>query len=151
MTQSRSRAAGRLMIWVPVLALFLAVFFGGSGPAGFSHDRGRIVGGAAILAAGYLAFFAMLLATRSRRGNAGPVRDERDDRIESRAAGLTLGVCLAYVFALSIGLWTVFQEEGSVPAGWMWFLAYTTVFLSMIVHAAAVLASRWGGRTDGEG
>jgi hypothetical protein len=151
MTQSTQRAAGRLLIWVPVLVLFLAVFFGGSGPSGFAHDRARIVAGAAILAAGYLSFFVMMIATGSGRKNAGTVRDERDDRIESRSAGLTLSVCLAYVFVVSIGLWTVFQDEGAVPAGWLWFLAYTTIFLSMIVHAAAVLSSGRGGGTDGEG
>lgn len=151
MTQSTRRATGRLLIWVPVLAVFLAVFFGGGGPARYAGDRIRIVAAAAVLAAGYLAFFIMMTATRSRCAGSRPVRDERDDRIESKATAASLGISLAYVFVVSIGLWIVFQEGGSVPTGWMWFLAYTTVILSMIVHAAAVLASGTGSDADGEG
>jgi hypothetical protein len=92
----------------------------------------------------------MMGLTRIRKeGNL--IRDERDDRLESRAAGLALGIILAYVFLLSLALWLRFQDDGSVPAGWMWFLAYSTVFLGMITHGIITLLIASGKVGDGEG
>ena len=150
MTQSTARAAWKAGIWSVVLAVFIALFFGGGGAEGFAHDRARIVAVAVLFAAGYAAFFIMMWLTGKRYG-AGLARDERDERLESRAAGTTLTAVLVYVFFIGIILWAVFQDDGSVPAGWMWFLAYSTVFLGMITHGVMVLLLAAGKVGDGEG
>ena len=138
MTQSTERAKWKIIIWSVVLVGLLILFFGGEGPGGFAHDRIRIVTVAILFAAGYGAFFIMLGVTRKKREGALN-RDERDEMFESKAAGVTLAIVLTYVYLLCLGLWAYFQDAGSVPAGWMWFLAYSTIFLGMIVHGIFTL------------
>jgi hypothetical protein len=138
MTQSTERAKWQVMIWSIVLAAFMVLFFCGGGPGGFAHDRARIVAVAILFAAGYGAFYVMLGLTRKKR-ECRLNRDERDEMLESRAAGVTLAIILAYVYLLCFALWAYFQDGGSVPAGWLWFLAYSTMFLGMIVHGIFIL------------
>lgn len=138
MTQSKARAFWSLIIWAPVLLLFiLAFFFVRGGVSGFAGDALRIAAVAILFAAGYAAHFTMLDRTRAERGKLS--RDERDDGIERRAHGVTLGLTLGYVFLVCIALWVAYQEGGAVPAGWLWFIAYSSVFLGFIVHALATL------------
>lgn len=92
----------------------------------------------------------MMGVTGKKRGG-GLNRDERDEMLESRAGGVTLAIILAYVYLLSIAPWAYFQDDGSVPAGWMWFFAYSTVFLGMIVHGILTLLLVAGKVDDGEG
>ena len=68
-----------------------------------------------------------------------------------RASQATMIVVLMGVFALSVGLWEAYREEGAVPVGWMWFLAYAVVIGTFIVHAAATLIvdSGLGGHARG--
>jgi hypothetical protein len=150
MTQSTFRAAGKVIIWGIVLAAFTVLFFGGEGPEDFAGDRGRIVTVAVLFAAGYAAFFVMLGFSGKRKG-PGLNRDERDERFESKAGGIALSIVLAYVYLVSIVLWAVFQDDGSVPAGWMWFLGYSTVFIGMIAHGILTLLLAAGKVGDGEG
>ncbi len=150
MTQSTQRAKWKIIIWSVILAAFMILFFSSGGPEGFAHDKGRIVTVAILFAAGFVAFFVMMGLTGKKRGS-GLNRDERDEMLESRAGGVTLAIILAYVYFLSIALWAYFQDDGSVPAGWMWFLAYSTVFLGMIVHGILTLLLAAGKVGDGEG
>ncbi len=150
MTQSTQRAKWKIIIWSVVLAALLVLFFGGGGPEGFAHDRRRIVTVAILFAAGFGAFFIMMGVTRKQR-EGGLNRDERDEMFENKAAGVTLGIVLAYVYLACLALWSYFQGEGSVPAGWMWFLAYSTIFLGMIVHGIFTLLFAAGKVGNGEG
>jgi uncharacterized membrane protein YozB (DUF420 family) len=150
MTQSTYRATGKIIIWSIVLAAFMALFFSGSGSAGFAHDKERIVAVAILLAAGYGAFFLMMGLSRKKKGG-GLNRDERDERIEGRAAGITLTIVLVYVYFLGIALWALFQDDGSVPAGWLWFLAYSTVLIGMVSHGLFTLLLASGKVGHGEG
>jgi len=150
MTQSIERAKWKVIIWSVVLVVFVVLFFGWGGPGGFAHDRGRIVAIAILFGAGFVAFFVMMGKTRKRK-EGGLNRDERDGMLENRAAGVTLGIVLAYVYLLCLALWAYFQDGGSVPAGWMWFLAYSTIFLGMIVHGIFILLLAAGKVGNGEG
>ena len=150
MTQSTQRAKWKIIIWSVVLVALLVLFFGGGGPGGFAHDRRRIVTVALLFAAGYAAFYSMLGVTRKKR-EGGLNRDERDEMFESKAAGVTLVIVLAYVYLLCLALWAYFQGDGSVPAGWMWFLAYSTMFLGMILHGIFTLLLAAGKVGNGNG
>ena len=150
MTQSTYRAAGKAIIWSIVLAAFVAIFFGWGGPGNFAHDKGRIVAVAILFGAGFVAFFIMMGLSGKKKGVALN-RDERDDRLESRAAGIALTVILFYVYILCITLWAIFQDSGTVPAGWMWFMGYSTVFIGMITHGLFTLLLASGKVGNGEG
>ena len=133
-----------------VLAAFIVLFFGFGGAGEFALDKTRRLAVAGLFLAGYASFIAMMFLTGKKRAG-GLARDERDERIEGKAGGMTLTIVLFYVFFLGIALWAVFQDEGSVPAGWMWFLAYSTVFLGMISHGVLTLLLASGKVGDGEG
>ena len=150
MTQSTERAKWKIIIWSVVLVALLVLFFGGEGPGGFAHDKRRIVTVAILFAAGYGAFYIMLGVTR-KKSEGGLNRDERDDMFENKAAGVTLAIVLAYVYLLCLALWAYFQDAGSVPAGWMWFLAYSTMFLGLIVHGIFTLLLAAGKVGNGKG
>ena len=150
MTQSTERAKWKMIIWSVVLVVFVVLFFGGGGPGGFAHNKARIAAVAIVFAAGFGAFFVMMGKTRKRK-EGGLNRDERDEMLENRAAGGTLAIVLAYVYLLCFALWMVFQDDGSVPAGWLWFVAYSTMFLGMIVHGIYILLLAAGKVGDGKG
>ena len=138
MTQTRIRATWTLYIWVPVLLLFLAIFFWGAGPAGYAGEKVRHLIVAILFLIGFISYLTMIYRTRLRPG--GPARDERDEAIEWKAQRFAFVAVLVFVYFLSIVLWVIYETPGSVPAGWMWFLGYGTVFFGMISSAVAALA-----------
>lgn len=148
MSQTRRRAWLAGMIWTLAGAGFLVAFFSGGGPGTWAGDSARHLAGALALAFGFLAYWTALWATR-RKGGDPPLADERDFEIVARANQATLVVVLVGIFAFTIGLWTVYENAGQVPVGWMWFLAYGSVILASVTSAAAILVL--DGRMGGHG
>jgi hypothetical protein len=148
LSQTRLRAWSAIGIWTLAGLGFVVTFFAGGGAEEFDTDSLRHFAGAVALAFGFLGYWSVLWLTRAP--SDGPVpADERDALVVARAAQSTLVVTLVAVFALSLGLWTVFEAEGEVPVGWMWFLAYGSVILASLVFAAATLVA--DGRSVGRG
>ena len=67
------------------------------------------------------------------------MRDERDDLVAQRASAVAFTLTLIYVYLTSLSLWEVYHDDQFVPVGWMWFLAYTSMFFGMFAHAIATL------------
>jgi sterol desaturase/sphingolipid hydroxylase (fatty acid hydroxylase superfamily) len=125
--------------WGVAGAGFGVTFFMGGGPGGFAEESSRHLAGAGALAFGFLVHWLALWSTRQKA--EGPrVFDERDLHVMARANQASLVVVLVGVFALAIGLWAVYEERGSVPAGWMWFMAYGSVILAFLTSSVATLA-----------
>lgn len=137
MSQTRLRAWLAAVVWITACAGFLAAFFSGGGPAGFAADSGRHLMAACAIGFGFLAYWSGLWFTRERGGRV--LIDERDLMVSTRASQATLVVVLVSVFALSVSLWTVYEAAGSVPVGWLWFIAYGTMFIGLITNSVAVL------------
>jgi len=146
MSQTRLRAWLAAVIWTLAGAGFFATFFSGGGPSGLATDTMRHVAGAGALAFGFGGYWLMLWFTRQRKG-APPVADERDAETAARANQVTLVVVLVGVFTVAIGLWIVYEAEGMVPVGWMWFLAYGSAILAFVTSAVVTLIL--DGRTGG--
>jgi hypothetical protein len=132
-----------------VLAIFLAIFFSGGGPAGYAGESFRHLLVAILFLIGFISYLTMIYRTRLRPG--GPVKDERDESIEKRAQRFAFIAVLVFVYSLSILLWVVYEGREYVPAGWMWFLGYGTVFFGMISSATAVLVLEREPTVHGEG
>jgi len=148
MSQARLRSFLTALIWGVAGVGFGLTFFSGSGPDGFSGDRFRHLAGAVALAFGFLGGWTVLWSTRQRKGTP-PVYDERDLQIQAQANQAALMGVLMGNFALAIGLWTLYEGAGQVPAGWLWFLAYGSVILAHITCSVAFLIL--DGRTAGNG
>ncbi len=138
MTQAKLRALWTLIIWSAVVIVFFPLFFlAGGGVSGYAADSNRIALTAALFASGWIAYFVMLARTRAPRGRVEA--DERDEQISWRSNGVALTVVVIYMYGLAIALWVVYQEAGVAPTGWMWFLAYSSIFCAYIVHAVTTL------------
>lgn len=147
LSQTRLRSWWAAVIWGVAGLVFAIGFFAEGGPATYADDRFRIVVGAAAIAGAYGAYLLALWATGARGDSAAT--DERDAQVVARASRATLVIVLVGVFALSVGLWEAYRSEGSVPVGWLWFLAYGTVIATFVVHSLATLIV--DARTGGHG
>jgi uncharacterized membrane protein len=146
-SQTRVRAWFAVVIWALAGAGFAMVFFAWGGPSEYADDRARIVAGAVAIAFGYVGYLVAMWMTRARGGAV--LSDERDAQVVAQASRATLIVVVVSVFALSVGLWEGYREAGSVPVGWLWFLAYGVVILTSVVHGVATLVV--DGRLGGDG
>ena len=138
MSRTRFRAWLSALIWSVAGAGFALTFFAGGGPGGFPADSNRHLLGAVFLGFAFLAYWVTLWLTRQRAG-APAAFDERDLAVVARSNQVALVVVLVGVFGLAIGLWTVYEPAGSVPAGWMWFLAYGSVILAFVTSSLTTL------------
>lgn len=148
MSQTRLRAWLATIIWSMAGLGFALTFFTGGGPSGLAVESGRHLAGALALAFGFGGHWLALWVTRRRKG-APLASDERDLQTVARANQASLVVVLLGMFALAITLWTVYEPAGTVPVGWMWFIAYGAVILASVASAVATLVL--DGRTGGHG
>ena len=140
MTQTKIRARNQLGIWGLVAAAFGLVFFLGGGAATYADDSIRMLVAALILAAGFIGYFSMLYLTREKSNGKALIRDERDLEIARQANEIALVAVLVFVFAVCIALFLGYETAGSLPVGWMWFLAYITACFGLLAQAVATLA-----------
>ena len=140
MTQTKIRARYGLGIWGLVSAAFGLVFFLGGGAATYSDDSIRMGAAAAILAAGFISYVSMIYLTREKSNGKALIRDERDLEIARQANELALVAVLVFVFVVCIALFLSYETAGSLPVGWMWFLAYATACFGLLAQAVATLS-----------
>ena len=144
MSQTRLRAWSIATVWSLAGAGFFLAFFSGGGAAEFDTDSTRHLLAAAAIAFGFLGQWTTMWLTRKRGGAV--IADERDLQIVARASQATLIIVLMVLFVISLGLWTVHEESGTVPVGWLWFVAYVSVILATVTHSVAILLlDRTGG------
>ena len=139
MTQTKIRARFGLGIWGLVAAAFGLVFFLGGGAASYADDSIRMLVAAVILAAGFIGYVSMLYLTREKTNNKTLIRDERDLEIARKANEIALVAVLVFVYAVCIALFLGYETAGSLPVGWMWFLAYATGCFGLLAQAVATL------------
>ena len=139
MTQTQIRARYVLGIWGLAAVAFGLVFFLGGGAVTYADDSIRMGIAAVILAAGYIGYFIMIYLTREKSNSKALIRDERDLEIARRANEITLVVVLVFVFTVCIALFLGYETAGSLPIGWMWFLAYATSCFGLLAQAVATL------------
>ena len=150
MTQGLKRAIWGLVIWAVVASGFALSFFLEGGPAEFTADRGRILAGAVFLGLGYVAFAWMLYRTRARGAGGRRMVDERDRAIGMRSSVTALAIVLAFIFIICITLYEFYHDQGQLPVGWMWFLAYASILVGQLTLAASSLIGHLGMGDHGE-
>lgn len=148
MSLARKQALISCIAWLIICAAFVTVFFT-TGAENFAApaSRGARVLTAAIILPGYVLNLGLLWW--SRRGRRTGELDERDEIIARRASQATLTILAVLVFAGSIALFETHAEVGTVPVGWLYFMAYGTMALVSLVHPAVALALDFKGPADG--
>ena len=148
MPSSRKNAVTALILWTLVLGGLIAAVLG-PGVARFTapdHSIWRLLV-AVIILPGF--GFNFWLLWRSKRGHRLGELDERDEAVARKASEVTLVVVGTLVFTACITLYATHDKGGVVPAGWLYLLAYGTMALVSLVHAAATLVVDLNGGADG--
>ena len=135
MNRNQKRSLYTLLIWCIAAMVFIPLFFINGGAETWGVDRTRFIISTSFLLAGYISFFAMLALTRKKKTD-DIERDERDILISRKASEISLIFVMGYVFLACITLYSLYEKTNSVPRGWMWFLAYTSIFAIYISNSA---------------
>ncbi len=135
MNRNQKRSLYTLLIWSVVAIVFIPLFFINGGPITWGIDKTRFIVSTSFLLAGYISFFTMLALTR-RKKTGDIERDERDILISRKATEISLIIVMVYIFFTCLILYNLYENTNSVPRGWMWFLAYTSIFTVYISNSA---------------
>ena len=139
MTLWHKRAVISTLIWAGVAIGFVICFFAGDGPNGFIEGNARRNIGGGLLAAGIAAHLILSFLTRKLHKGKSVVVDERDQTIRRRSSESAFNILAVFVFLSCIALHDAFQEQAGVPAGWLWFLAYSTFILAYLSQSLAAV------------
>jgi ABC-type uncharacterized transport system permease subunit len=139
MTQSLIRARFGLGIWGLVSVGFSLVFFLGGGAVTYADDSIRMGIAAVILGTGFVSYVSMIYLTRDKSNRRTLISDERDLEIARQANESALVAVLVFVFSVCIALFLIYETAGSLPVGWMWFLAYGTGCFGLLGQAVITL------------
>ncbi len=122
-----------LGLWSVVLIVFLALFFIASKPSEWSTNSNIKFISGIIFGIGYILFFIIQLKSKNN------TKSENEYLIKYKSTNSTLMVILMYVFIFTILLYIIYENDILMPVSWMWFLAYSTVFLTYIVNSGFYL------------
>lgn len=150
MSRMQKEAIVRLAVAGLVLAFLTILVFACGGVRSFTGERWRISGTAVVVGLGYLMIFLLLTGAWFRGRSGSIIRDERDERIARYANGIALVGLAVYVFILSLALYEGYHDKMVVPVGWMWFMAYSSSYVGILFHAAAMLFLYTGCGCHGE-
>ena len=139
MTQTEIRARYGLGIWGLATAAFSLVFFLSGGATTYADDSMRKFSAAIIIGAGFIAYLFMLYKTREKAKGKTLISDERDLEISRLANEIALVAVLVFAFSVNIALFLAYEKAGSLPIGWLWFLAYITACFGLLAQAIATL------------
>lgn len=65
--------------------------------------------------------------------------DERTQLIQYRTSSVSVIGILLYVYALVMTLYISYEFEVGLPVAWLWFIAYTTIFVAFMLHSGLYL------------
>lgn len=139
MTQSLIRARYGLGIWGFVSAGFGMVFFLGGGAVTYADDSIRMGIAALVLGTGFVSYLSMIYLTREKSNGKTLICDERDLEISRQVNEIALVAVLVFVFSVCTALFLNYETAGSLPVGWMWFLAYATACFGLLGQAVVTL------------
>lgn len=80
---------------------------------------------AVLIAAGLGVDLFLRIYQRSKKH--GFMRDERDHYMQGKAVSAGFLITILYIFILSISLYIKYENLGTMPVGWVWFIAYSTI------------------------
>jgi hypothetical protein len=138
MTPLQKRAWFGLAIGVVMVAAILAVFIV-KGVKAYDEDKGMrlIVMG---LFVGGLALYALTFSfTRRKSGQAGVLRDERDEVIVRKAVNVQLWSVIISLVVWMIVLSEIYWDLGQMPVIFLFLIAMSSLIVNMLAQAIGIL------------
>lgn len=133
MNDKRKKTWLVLGLWSVVLIIFLGLFFIASKPSEWNANSNIKFISGIVFGVGYILFFVIQLKGKNNTKN------EKDKLIQYKSTSLTLVIILMYVFIFTMLIYIVYENDVLMPVSWMWFLGYSTVFLTYIVNSGFYL------------
>ena len=118
-----------------ILFVFLTLYFIIVGADSFLSNKIHFVINSVILAIAMVGYSVMLLFTNRK----DKLVDERDYSVQKRSYGTGLILSLMYVFLISIILFMVNRDAGTINVSWLWFIAYSTFAFSYFITSFVIL------------
>jgi uncharacterized membrane protein YbjE (DUF340 family) len=119
-----------LILWCIVAIGMLYIFFGREALSDWGDNQNKTLLLALLFVVGYSGQLIIGLKYRDRKNKV--MKDERDLSIQNKAMSASFITTLLYIFLITISLYTKFEQAGSVPVGWLWFIAYSLVVVANI-------------------
>lgn len=127
----------RVISWSLVAIFSISIFVNEGTIDNWGDNRTKTILLALLFLLGYGMDLTLGIVQKSKR--YGFEFDERDDAISSKSMSIGFVLTLVYIFALSITLYTVYEKNGFLPIGWVWFIAYSTVFAAHLLTGIPAL------------
>jgi len=134
MSSQMKYSLSNLIIWSIVTVLFSGVFLNGNTIANWGDNSTKTIMLAILFGIGYIGQFTLLIIFRKRKNTI--TKDERDEFILNKAMARSFIVTLLYVFIVAISLYTYYEESGSVPVAWIWFIAYSLILVANLTASS---------------
>jgi hypothetical protein len=135
MTQLKRRLLYTLFIWTIALLAFIFVFFIEGGPEDWIINKVKKIVTVVIIGLAYFTYLLMILLTRKHSEEEFFVKDERDILIEMKSNKTAFIITLNYVYLISITIYLIYEKSRILPVSWMWFIAYTSIFVAYIASS----------------
>lgn len=133
MRMRRQSAVITLIMWSVIMTLFVVLFFVLEDLDQWQENQLFRLISAVLLFIGGVAQIMLL-----SQDKVEPF-DERTQRIQYRTSSVAVIGILLYVYALVMTLYISYEFEAGLPVAWLWFIAYTTIFIAFILHSALYL------------
>lgn len=123
--------------WAMVGLFMIMIFSNKSTILEWGDNRTKTILMAFLFLFGYSMDVTLMILEKTKK--FGFKRDERDLFIQHKAMSFGFILSLIYVFTTAITLYTIYENKGAIPVGWMWFIAYSLVIVANISVALPAL------------
>ncbi len=124
-------------VWAVVTVGIVLIFAMRGTARNWGNEPWKVIVSAFLVASGFIVDFFIRVYEKSKKNNI--IKDERDREIQMEAVYKAFVVLLLYIFVLSAVLYIKYQDAGAVPAGWLWFIAYSAVACANFVAGVFAL------------
>lgn len=116
------------LVWSIVALGMIIIFSLPKTVSDWGQDRIRTVSLAVLFLIGLGADLFLRIYERSKKH--GFMRDERDHYMQRKAVSAGFLITVLYIFILSISLYIKFETIGTMPIGFVWLIAYSTIVVA---------------------
>lgn len=128
MSKSMKFTIVQITAWSIVAISMVCIFTNEGTIEQWGDNRTKTILLALLFLGGYATSFILSILEKTKRW--GFKRDERDKMIQMQAMSVGFIAALLYVFIVSISLYAAYESRGTMPVGWVWFIAYSTIVIA---------------------
>ena len=130
-----------LVLWSIVAIILIFIFFSKGTISNWGDNKIKTVMLAVLFVFGFGGDFVLRMVFKNKKNKI--IKDERDDYISMKSMGISAVTTFIYIFIVAISLYTKYEEAGSVPVAWVWYIAYSLVMVANISGSLASSVFYW--------